>query len=201
MNSQAIGAELVRRLNAPVLGVLAVERLPGLRRSDFVSVVVALGLAGADHTGTVKMGVVLFAATGLGRPWRNPAAKWRGKSQRLCIVASACSFGLDLNSGDQYLIHARFFRRNSSRPANRPVLSGVKLPNIITDSMVHRSTPVNHPLRYYSPTTLTRPQALKRRKAGLMSSPNGFYDLHTPAVRIRKWRAFEVAAATGAASE
>ena len=55
MNSQAVGAEFVRRLCDPVLGVLSIEWLSGIRRRDFVSVVVALGLAGADNPVTQRV--------------------------------------------------------------------------------------------------------------------------------------------------
>ena len=43
-----VGTERVGSSRAMLLGVLPVERLPGLRRGDFAPVVVALGLAGSD---------------------------------------------------------------------------------------------------------------------------------------------------------
>jgi len=49
VNRQTVGVEFVRRLNAWVLRVLAIERLTWLRRGDFAAVVVALGLPGIDE--------------------------------------------------------------------------------------------------------------------------------------------------------
>ena len=48
VNGQAVGAERVAGWMDLELGVLAVERLSGFRRGDFVAVVVAFRLAGSD---------------------------------------------------------------------------------------------------------------------------------------------------------
>ncbi|MCI0498570.1 MAG: hypothetical protein L0Y36_02665 [Planctomycetales bacterium] len=49
MDGQAVGIERVACRMGAELGVLAVERLFTVRRSGFVSVVVALDLAGIDN--------------------------------------------------------------------------------------------------------------------------------------------------------
>ena len=96
VNGQAVGAERVAGRVALELGVLAVEGLAGLGRGDFVAVVVAFGLAGADDAvgQGCRLGCGLRSGHGL-----SPADRVGGSNASAGAMAAAIGSFIGLSVG------------------------------------------------------------------------------------------------------